>query len=131
MRMDRAERAQSDLDGDLFDAGGAQLSDHNAERQMLGFLLNKPGAIAETIDILKPADLHDPLHRRMYELLLQAYETDVPPTMATLVSGLGGDKSAGAYIASMMAAANLSDDVSETPDHLHTLPQPPPPQTPT
>src|SRR6266478_4221748 len=55
MLMDLAERAQSDLDGDLFDAGGAQLTDHNAERQMLGFLLNKPGAIAETIDILRPA----------------------------------------------------------------------------
>jgi len=115
------ERAQSDLDGDLFDAGGAQLSDHNAERQVLGFLLNKPGAIAETIDILKPADLHDPLHRRMYELLLQAYETDVPPTMATLVSGLGGEKSAGAYIASMMAGADLSGDVAETADHLQII----------
>src|SRR5882762_1343460 len=121
MLMDLAERAQSDLDGDLFDTGGAQLTDHDAERQMLGFLLNKPGAISETIDILKPADLHDPLHRRMYELLLQAYETDVPPTMATLVSGLGGDKSAGAYIASMMAAADLSGDVAETADHLQII----------
>src|SRR5882724_11771184 len=121
MLMDLAERAQSDLDGDLFDAGGAQLSDHNAERQVLGFLLNKPGAIAETIDILRPADLHDPLHRRMYELLLHAYETDMPPTMATLVSGLGGEKSAGAYIASMMAAADLSDDVAETADHLQIV----------
>jgi len=121
MLMDLAERAQSDLDGDLFDAGGAQLTDHNAERQLLGFLLNKPGAISETIDILKPVDLHDPLHRRMYELLIHAYETDMPPTMATLVSGLGGENSAGAYIASMMAAADLSGDVSETADHLQIV----------
>jgi len=119
--MDLAERPQSDLDGDLFDTGGAQLSDHNAERQVLGFLLNKPGAIAETIDILKPADLHDPFHRRMYELLLQAYETDEPPTMATLISGLGGEKSAGAYIARVMAEADLSDDVAETADHLQIV----------
>jgi hypothetical protein len=115
------ERAQSDLDGDLFDAGGAQLTDHNAERQMLGFLLNKPAAITETLDILKPADLHDPLHRRMYELLIKAYETDMPPTMATLVSGLGGEGSASVYIASVMAEADLSGDVAETADHLQIV----------
>jgi hypothetical protein len=88
---------------------------------MLGYLLHRPGAITETIDILKPSDLHDPLHRRVYEILIRSYETDTPLTMATLVAGLGGEKSAGAFVASLSAAADLADDVAEIADHLQIV----------
>src|SRR5215208_6307913 len=101
------DETPADLDGDLFDAGGAQLSDRGAERLLIGYLLNKPGAITETLEILQPRDVYDPLHRRLYELLIQSYERDEPPTMATLTTALGGDKTAGPYIASLMADADL------------------------
>jgi len=112
------DETPADLDGDLFDAGGAQLTDRGAERLLIGYLLNKPGAITETVDILQPRDLHDPLHRRLYELLIHSYEIDEPPTMATLTAALGGDKTAGPYIASLLADADLGIDVDEVADHL-------------
>jgi hypothetical protein len=57
----------------------------------------------------------------MYELLIHAYETDMPPTMATLVAGLGGEGSVSVYIAGIMAGADLSGDVAETADHLQMV----------
>ena len=115
------DEQQDDSVGDLFDSGGAQLTDHHAEQAMLGYLLHKPGAITETIDILKPSDLHDPLHRRIYELLIRGYETDTLPTMEMLVAGLGGGKPVSTLIASLMADADLADDVSEIADHLQIV----------
>ena len=105
--------------GDLFDAGGAQLTDHHAEEQLLGFLLNKPAAISDTIDFMSPVDLHDPVHRRIYELMLKAHETDTPITMELLNTGLG--KAAGTTIAQMMSGADLAEDVSDIADHLSTI----------
>jgi len=95
MPMPLAERARDNGSGhpggDLFDAGGTQLTDHDAERQMLGILLTNPVATTETIEIVRPHDLHDPIHRRLYELLIHGYETDTPVTAAGLVAGLGGN----------------------------------------
>lgn len=116
--LSAAVELQDDLSGDLFDAGGAQLTDHEAERQLLGHLLLKPGAVTETLDILKPPDLHDPWHRRIYEMLIRAYETDTPPTIDTLVAGLGGEKVMGQLIASLMANAVPHTDVGEVADYL-------------
>lgn len=129
MLMALDERARSDLDGDLFDAGGAQLTDHDAERQMLGILLTNPVATTETIEIVKPHDLHDPFHRRLYELLIRAYEHDTPVTMASMVVGLGGnaealiigDMTAGAYLARLIAEADMKADIAEIADHLQAV----------
>lgn len=107
--------------GDLFDAGGAPLTDHHAETQLLGHLLLKPGAITETIEIVQPHDLHDPFHRRIYELLIRAYDTDTPFTMEGLTAGLGGGKEASALIAGLMANAVMQMDVSAIADHLSTI----------
>jgi AAA domain-containing protein/DnaB helicase-like protein len=105
--------------GDLFDAGGAQLTDHHAEEQFLGFLLNKPTAISDTVDLLQPVDLHDPMHRRIYEMLLRAHDTDTPITMEMLTTGLGN--AAGKTIAQMMTSADLDEDVTDIADHLSTI----------
>jgi archaellum biogenesis ATPase FlaH len=127
MLMALDERAQSDLDGDLFDAGGAQLTDHDAERQMLGILLTNPAATTETIEIVKPHDLHDPIHRRLYELLTRAYETDTEITIGGLVSDLGGNvtpaltETTSAYLARLMADADMKADVAEIADHLQAV----------
>lgn len=115
------DEPQGDFVGDLFDGGGALLTDHRCEEQLVGFLLNKPGAVTETMEILRPSDLHDPFNRRLYEILIRGYETDEPPTMETMVAGLGGEKSAGALIARLIAAADLSIDVSEVADYLSTV----------
>lgn len=127
MLMALDERAQSDLDGDLFDAGGAQLTDHESERQMLGILLTNPAATTETIEIVKPHDLHDPIHRRLYELLIQAYGRDIPITMALMIDGLGGNvtpvlsETTSAYLARLMADADMKADVAEIADHLYAV----------
>jgi AAA domain/DnaB-like helicase N terminal domain len=115
-----AER-EDELDGDLFDAGGAQLSDHGAERTLLGYLLQKPGAVTETLEILQPRDLHDPVHRRLYELLIQFYQDDRPISIETICAGLGGDKFAGPVVASLMADVDLSIDPAEIADHLWNI----------
>lgn len=120
MEAAAAER-QDDLNGDLFDAGGAQLSDHQAERFLLGYLLNKPGALTETIEILQPRDLHDPVHRRLYELLIKFYENDTPITMEVISAGLGGDKFAGPIVAALAAGADLAIEVDVVADHLWTI----------
>jgi hypothetical protein len=115
------ERAPSDLNGDLFDGGGAVLADHHAEEQMLGYLLNKPGAITETMDVVRPHDLHDPLNRVIYDLLIRAYDIDSPPTMETLVAGLGGEKSAAATVARLIADADMHIAVDEVAEYLFAL----------
>lgn len=107
--------------GDLFDAGGAQLTDQAAERRMLGYLLHKPGAVTETVEVVRPSDLFDPYNRRLYELLCDAYSNDTPITMDTMVEGLGGAKVAGPFVAGLMGEAELGIDVAEVADHLTTI----------
>ena len=121
--MLQAVPVSSEMDncGDLFDAGGGRLTDHGAERQLLGYLLNKPAAVADTVEILRGSDLHDPLHRRIYDLLCRAYDTDTPVTMESLVAGLGGEKAAGADVASLMADADLAIDAAEVAEHLQEI----------
>lgn len=99
--------------GDLFDAGGAPLTDHQAEELLLGYLLNKPGAVTETLEILQPQDLHDPFHRRLYEQLLRNYETDTPFS----IDGAIGSKMVGGLI----ARADLSIDLAEVAEHLQII----------
>jgi len=131
MPMPLAERARDNGSGhpggDLFDAGGTQLTDHDAERQMLGILLTNPVATTETIEIVRPHDLHDPIHRRLYELLIHGYETDTPVTAAGLVAGLGGNvtpalnETTSAWLARLMADADMKLDVAEIADHLQAV----------
>src|SRR5882724_2264305 len=131
MPMPLAERARDNGSGhpggDLFDAGGTQLTDHDAERQMLGILLTNPVATTETIEIVRPHDLHDPTHRRLYELLIHGYETDTPVTAAGLVAGLGGNvtpalnEPTSAWLARLMADADMKLDVAEIADHLQAV----------
>lgn len=102
--------------GDLFDGGGARLTDHLAEQQMIGYLLCKPGAVTETVEIIQPGDLHDPVHRRLYEVLLRAYDVGEPPTMAQYIAVLG--VTAGPVVAGLMGNADTSIDVAEIADHL-------------
>lgn len=111
------------LNGDLFDGGDMPLTDHHAEELLIGFLLAKPEAVTETLDIVRPHDLHDPLHRRICELLYHAYEiaADYPPSMEKLVACVGGEKSAAATIARLAASADLSVDIGEIADHLQII----------
>lgn len=128
MAMAFEERAQSEL-GDLFDAGGAQLSDHYAEEQLLGILLNKPAATTNAVDILSVSDLHDPFHRRIYELLRRSFETGDPITATAIVAALGGnsgamivgDMTVSQYVAHLMADADMHADVAEIADHLQVI----------
>src|SRR5258705_1581848 len=110
MLMDLAERAQNDLDGDLFDAGGAQLTDHHAEELLIGYLLNKPAAFTEIMDIISAPDLHDPFHRRIFDLIEIAYESNEP---FKIEEGIGGK-----LVARLMVEADLKADVAEIADHL-------------
>lgn len=119
--LDMATEQQHDDLGDLFDGGGALLTDHRGEEQLIGYLLMKPGAVTDTMEVLQACDIHDPFNRRLYELLLRGYEIDEPPTMQALVQALGGEKSAGALIARLAADADMTLDVSELADQLSTI----------
>lgn len=99
--------------GDLFDAGGMQLTDHQAEELLLGYLLNKPGAVTETVEILRPEDLHDPFLRRIYEQLIRSYDTDTPFTIDSAVGSR--------LVAGLIANADLGIDVAEVADHLQVI----------
>lgn len=114
------ERAPSDLNGDLFDGGGAALSDHHAEQLLIGYLLYKPAAITETIEILQPKDLHDPFLRRIYELLIRGHEIG-ELHIDKLYVDLGGEKYAAPLVAKLIADADLSIELDEVADHLFTL----------
>lgn len=98
--------------GDLFDAGGARLTDSAAEQIMLGYLLHKPEAVTETIDIIRPENLFNPFHRRIYELLIQAYDRGETFTCGKEIS---------AVVAQLMVAVDLSIDISEVADHLANI----------
>lgn len=104
--------------GDLFDAGGAQLTDHLAEQILLGYLLSKPAAIGEAREIIGERDLHDPVHRRIYENLCRAYDTDMPVTMEILT---GGVKAFAPVIASLIANADMTIDVAEIAEHIQEV----------
>jgi hypothetical protein len=98
--------------GDLFDAGGAPLTDHGAEELLLGYLLNKPGAVTEVLEIISAADLHDPVHRRIFEDLLFSYQNDAPLKLAPVVSKMA---------AALMAGADLQIDIEELASHLQEI----------
>jgi hypothetical protein len=107
--------------GDLYDSGGAQLSDQWAERQLLGHLLNRPQLLPVAVEIVRDNDFFDPFHRRIYAVLQRALETGDDIRSATVIEALGGDPKAilfddvtvGAYFASLVANADLTASVEE------------------
>jgi hypothetical protein len=107
--------------GDLFDAGGARLSDYKTERLLLGYLIHRPQLIAEAVEMVRSNDFFNPFHRRIYETLERTYEAGEGIGAGTLVQALGGDPKAilfddvttGAYIAGLVADADMSIDISE------------------
>ena len=112
--------------GDLFDSGGARLSDHHAEQLLLGYLINRPPAIPEAVEMVLSNDFFNPFHRRLYEALERALETGDDVTTGSLVVALGGDPKAplfdeftvGSYIAHLASNANLSIDLAEHAEHI-------------
>ena len=125
--MHQADIAAED-DRDLYDAGGLPLSDRRAEEQLLGFLLMKPQATTEAIEIVRPADLIDPFNRQILEYLFKAFETDQPVSIEALNSRLGGrdamigeGQTVGQYVAHLCAAADMRNDPGEIADHLQQI----------
>lgn len=108
-------------DGDLFDTGGMPLTDHYAERQLIGYLIHKSHETNRATEVLRPDDLHDPLNRRIYELIIRACETDTSVGIEMLIAGIGGEKSAALYIVSLMGKAELHIDVADVANYLQEL----------
>lgn len=117
---------EGDDHGDLYDAGGARLSDFHAEQLVLGYLISRPPAIAEAVEMVRANDFFDPFHRRIYEALERALQDGGDVTMGALVQALGGDAKAklwddvtvGSYIAQLIADADLSIDLAEHAEHI-------------
>jgi hypothetical protein len=115
--------------GDLYDAGGAQLSDHDAERKLLGHLIVKPESFSEVSEILQAGDMIDPFNRRIFETMARAYDTGDIVTITSIVEALGGDGKAiifdgmtvAAYLAHIAADASLSDDPAVIADHIQQV----------
>ncbi len=99
--------------GDLFDGGGAPLTDHQAEELLLGYLLNKPGAVTEVVEIISSIDFHDPFHRRIFDQLMACYELGVD----FAIDGAIGAK----FVAALIARADLGIDPAEVAEHLQVI----------
>lgn len=107
-----------EIDAGLVDGSGAVLADPAAERAMLGYLLIKPNDVAEVGAEISPDDLYDPLHRRIMECLVRAYDEGWAISATSIVEALGGDPTAkiigditvSQYVARMMADAPVDID---------------------
>jgi len=115
-------------DHDLYDAGGQPLSDRHAEELLLGFLLLKPPAISEVIEVLQPADLIDPFNRQILDYLFKTFQTDGVISIEALNSKLGGkdalitgDMTVGRYVAHLMADTDMRNDPGDIADHLQQV----------
>ena len=112
--------------GDLFDSGGARLSDLHTEQLLIGYLINRPPSIPEAVEMVRSNDFFDPFHRRIYGVFEKALETGEDVTAASLVAALGGDPKAmlwdgmtvGSYIAQLVSHADLSIDLAEHAEHI-------------
>jgi len=112
--------------GDLYDSGGAQLSDQLAERQLIGFLLNQPTAMEDALANTSSHDFFDPWHRRMFEAMEKRYYAGENITIDAIVDALGGNPKADisngftltAYLANLAAEADLGTHVDVVADHI-------------
>ncbi len=108
-------------DGNLYDSGGMPLTDHNGERMLISYLMHNHAATTNTIELLRPQDIHDPFLRRLYETIIRTYESDEQLTIETMVAALGGTNSAGVQIATLMANADMLIDATELAEHLQII----------
>lgn len=112
--------------GDLFDSGGAQLSDQAAEMQLLGIILNRPGALPDAMASISAADLFDPWHRRMFDAMCASFEAGEHISIERLIDSLGGDPKAslwngvtmGGYLAQLAADADVTAELDEIAEHI-------------
>jgi hypothetical protein len=114
------------LSGDLYDSGGAQLSDISAELYLLGYLLNKPAEFADVAGAVGSNDFFDPWHRRIFDGIERAWTAGENITADAIINALGGDPSAkmlgdltvGRFIAQLVAKADLTIDAPSIAEHI-------------
>lgn len=108
-------------DGDLYDGGGAPLTDLQAEELLLGFVLNTPEAMTEVVEVVDVRDFFDPFHQRIFNCLKRSYQNGESQTYQLNVLGdqmFPGGVTASQYVARLMAAADMSIDPGDVADHL-------------
>lgn len=93
----------------LVDGSGAVLADPVAEAALIGFLLLKPEKIAAVGEEVSAEDFYDPFHRRVFEVLCDAYDQGWAVNSQTVVEAVGGGEHAPGWIASLMANAPLDN----------------------
>ena len=110
----------------LRDEGGALLSDPAAEQQLLGYLLTKPAATDDIVQLVRSDDFADTFHRRIFACFEKAHEEGWSVGAETIVKALGGDPkaivvdglTAGGYMARLIGDADMSIDPQETATHV-------------
>lgn len=117
--------AAPEIAGDLYDSGGTQLSDQDAERLLLGCLIATPQAIPDAIQIVRPNDFFDPYHRLIFGSLERLCLTgdDLKPDY--IIDAIGGprailfdDVTAPAYFAALVARAERDVDIDAVAGHI-------------
>lgn len=98
----------ADEDGGLVDAGGAPLTDLEAERQIVGALLTEPALFERVAPEVVAGDFFDPVNRRLFAAIAEAYEAGYTIGIGQ-VSGLAEP----GYVARVIAQADLSADLAE------------------
>lgn len=115
--------------GDLFDAGGAPLTDIEGERLLLGYLLMSPDAIGDVVQEVTEGDFFDVFHRRIFSTFVKAAEEGWKATMPSVAAALGidptevivGGLTVNQYLARLMAASDMTIDPGELAGQIQQL----------
>lgn len=108
--------------GDIVDAANNPLTDIQAERLLLGYLLTEPGAIDRVVPEIGEADFFDATHRSIYGVFLKGREEGWAVTASSVAETLGLDwketlpgvgLTVGAYLARLITDADMSVNPAE------------------
>lgn len=90
---------------------------NEAEREVLGAILNNNDCICDVIDILKPEDFYNSAHEFIYKTILDMYGNNIPADLVTLVNQIGPEKIKAvggiSYISGLMASSINSNNANK------------------
>lgn len=123
---DLAATVSEDAPG-IVNAIGVRLADPQLEQQLLGALIFNHEAFGAIAEHVFENDFFDPLHRRIFTLLREAFEGGYAVGMKGMVDALGGDPNAIAndgltvsqYIAKMLAGSEGGADLEAVAFEIH------------
>lgn len=134
MDADTIENQQGEIreelpTGGLLDSGGNPLTDIEAERLLLGFMLADITAYDRVQQEVGEGDFSDPFHQRMFATFARGAEEGWTVDAPAIIAALGGDPkaiivgklTAAQYMARLIVDADMSLDPGEIAAHIQTV----------